>query len=193
MVTLYLDSTGNDLNVGLSIDDKFFKVSYPCFQRQSETMIPEIDKLLKENNLLPQNVNDIVVTHGPGSYTGLRIALTIAKVYAFVNKCNCYSLSSLNVLMEKDVPSICLMNARSSRSYIGVYHNNECLLEDRVYTNEEVLNYIKEHPSYRICGDTKYLNIEGYRADLLENMKTLKNDSNKISDIYLLKATYLKD
>lgn len=193
MKTLLLDSTYKDLNVGLDIDGEMHKISYECFQRQSELMISEIDKILKENNVNPKDINEIVVTHGPGSFTGLRIALTIAKVYCYAVKCPCYSLSSLNVLIKKGVPSICLLNARSGRSYFGVYKNNEIIEEDQILTNDKVLEYIKNHPDYAVCGDVEYLGIEGYKADLIDNMYFLKNENNKVKDIYTLKAVYLKD
>jgi len=193
MNSLLLDSTYKDLNVGLAIDNEVYKTSYEAFQRQSELMILEIEKLLKEHHVSPKEIGEIIVTHGPGSYTGLRIGLTIAKVYSYAVKCPCYSLSSLNVLIKKDTNSICLLNARSNRSYIGVYNNNKVLLGDQVLTNDEVKKYISEHQDYVICGDTEYLGIDGYHADLLENMFFLKNESNKVSDIYTLKATYLKD
>lgn len=193
MKTLLLDSTYKDLNVGLNIDGEMHKISYECFQRQSELMISEIDKILKENNINPKEINEIAVTHGPGSFTGLRIALTIAKVYCYAVKCPCYSLSSLNVLMKMNEPSICLLNARSGRSYFGVYKNNEVIEEDQILTNDKVLEYIKNHPEYIVCGDTEYLGIPGYKADLIENMYFLKNNDNKVKDIYTLKAVYLKD
>jgi tRNA threonylcarbamoyladenosine biosynthesis protein TsaB len=193
MKTLLLDSTYKDLNVGLNIDGEMHKISYECFQRQSELMISEIDKILKENNVNPKEINEIVVTHGPGSFTGLRIALTIAKVYCYAVKCPCFSLSSLNVLMKKDETSICLLNARSGRSYFAVYKNNEVIKEDQILTNDKVLEYVNNHPNYVVCGDTEYLGIEGYKADLIDNMYSLKNENNKVKDIYTLKAVYLKD
>lgn len=193
MNSLLLDSTYKDLNVGLKKGNDFFKTSYECYQQQSELMIPEIEKILKSNNVNPKDIQEIVVTEGPGSYTGLRIALTIAKIYSYIVKCPCYSLSSLNVLMKKDCPSICLMNARSGRSYFGVYLNNKCIEEDAVLENDKVLDYISKHPDYVVCGDANYLGVEGYKADLLENMYFLKNEENKVKDIYSLKAKYLKD
>ena len=193
MNSLLLDSTYKDLNVGLLKDKTLYKTSYEAFQKQSELMIPEIDKLLSKNNVAPKEINEIVVTYGPGSYTGLRIALTIAKVYSYIVKAKCYALSSLNVLIKKDSNCICLLNARSERSYIGVYHNNTCLLADQIMTNAEVLEYIKNHPDYLVCGDTDYLNIKGFKGDLLENMAFLKNTTNLVDDIYTLKAIYLKD
>ena len=193
MKTLILDSTNIDLNVGLAIDNKLVSyVSYPCWQQQSEKMIPEIDQILKNNHINPKEINEIIVTKGPGSYTGIRIALTIAKVYAYSLKIPCYAISSLEALVKLNVPSICLINARSNRSYIGVY-NSSSNINDTIYTNEEVLKFINDHQDYVVCGDTNYLNIEGYKANLLSNLLALKNENNHVKDIFTLKATYLKD
>jgi len=194
MISLILDSSYKDLVVGLGKDDELIdEISYDAWQRQSELMIPEIDNLLKKHNIKPTEVNEIIVTLGPGSYTGVRIALTVAKVYCATLKIPCYALSSLKVLSKLNAPSICLVNARSSRSYIGVYKNNECLLKDQILTNEEVLKFVNEHQEYIVAGDTAYLGIEGYSADLAKNMLALKNDEDKVKDILALKAVYLKD
>ena len=193
MNTLILDSTNIDLNVGLYINGHLYFVSYPCRQQQSEKMIPEIDKLLKEYNLSPKDINEVLVTNGPGSYTGVRIALTIAKVYCYALKIPCYVFSSLEVLMNVNKPSICLINARSNRSYFAVYDKNKCLIQDEVKPNDEVLNFIKEHPEYNVCGDLEYLNLKGYKGNLFETMLLLKSKEHLVKDIFTLKAVYLKD
>lgn len=193
MNTLILDSTNIDLNVGLYINGHLYFVSYPCRQQQSEKMIPEIDKLLKEYNLSPKDINEVLVTNGPGSYTGVRIALTIAKVYCYALKIPCYVFSSLEVLMNVNKPSICLINARSNRSYFAVYDKNKCLIQDEVKPNDEVLNFIKEHPEYNVCGDLEYLNLKGYKDNLFETMLLLKSKEHLVKDIFTLKAVYLKD
>lgn len=193
MNTLILDSTNIDLNVGLCINGHLYFASYPCWQQQSEKMIPEIDKLLKEHNLSPKDINEVLVTNGPGSYTGVRIALTIAKVYCYALKIPCYVFSSLEVLMNVNKPSICLINARSNRSYFAVYDKNKCLIQDEVKPNDEVLNFIKEHPEYKVCGDLEYLNLKGYKGNLFETMLLLKSKEHLVKDIFTLKAVYLKD
>ena len=193
MNTLILDSTNIDLNVGLCINGHLYFVCYPCWQQQSEKMIPEIDKLLKEHNLSPKDINEVLVTNGPGSYTGVRIALTIAKVYCYALKIPCYVFSSLEVLMNVNKPSICLINARSNRSYFAVYDKNKCLIQDEVKPNHEVLNFIKEHPEYEVCGDLEYLNLKGYKGNLFETMLLLKSKEHLVKDIFTLKAVYLKD
>ncbi len=192
--TLLLDSSGNYLNVALAIDNKIVKeISYECFHKQSEMMVPEIENILNEYNLEAKDINEVIVTIGPGSYTGLRIALTIAKIIGYALNIPIYTLSSLEILEKKGETSICLINARSKRSYIGIYKDGEVIKEDGVITNEELETLINEHKDYSLCGDLDYLDKEGYKADIFENMLRLKNESNLVKDIMSLKAVYLKD
>lgn len=194
MYSLMLDSSYKDLVVGLGKDGKLISETlYECFQKQSEYMIPEIKKILDVNHVNPKEIREVCVTVGPGSYTGVRIALTIAKVYCYSLKINCYAYSSLKVLEKHDVNSICLINARSNRSYIGVYKNNEVILKDQIMKNDEVKEYIKNHSDFIVCGDTEYLDIEGYKASISSNMLSLKNEEDLVENIMTLKAVYMKD
>ena len=96
-------------------------------------------------------------------------------------------------LEDFNKPSICLMNARSMRSYVGIYDGKNIIISDTIKKNDEVLELIKKYPTYQVCGDTKYLGIEGYRNNLSETLLALKDESNKVKDIMSLKAIYLKD
>ena len=195
MLSLLLDSANKELLVALyKGDKKIDEIRYEAWQRQSELMIPELDKILKRNEIDPKTIDEIVVTQGPGSYTGVRIALTIAKIYALSLNIPCYAISSLGVLKDENKTSICLINARSNRSYFGVYEaNGNVLIEDKVLPNKEVLDYIEEHKDFAICGDVTYLGLENQESDIAKNMMSLKNESNKVQNILTLKAVYLKD
>ena len=194
MYTLLLDSSNVELIVGLAKDNTLIdEIRYNAWQKQSEFMVSEIDKIFKRNSVDPKSINEVVVSYGPGSYTGLRIALTIAKIYSLSLNIPLYKLSSLQILEKRDETSICLMNARSSRSYIGIYKNKECLLSDRVLTNEEVLKIINDNPTYKVCGEVSYLNLTSEVSDTINTMLYLKSEENKVEDVLSLKALYLKD
>ncbi|MCD8204334.1 MAG: tRNA (adenosine(37)-N6)-threonylcarbamoyltransferase complex dimerization subunit type 1 TsaB [Coprobacillus sp.] len=191
--TVLLDSSVNDLSVGVALNGEIVaSTSYYAWQKQSEYMVSELDKLLKDNEIVRDEIKDIMVTIGPASYTGVRIALTIAKVMAFALGVPLYPVSSLRVLKDSNKASICLINARSGRSYIGVYEGNKVLLEDRIMDNKDVLNYINENKEYAVCGDTKYLGIDGYKADVIKEMLSLKSASIAAKDSSSVNPVYLK-
>lgn len=195
MLTLMLDSSNTDLSIGISKDyNIIYKTSFACWQRQSELMIPELEKALKETKLEINDFNEIVCSIGPGSYTGIRIALTIAKTIAVMNeniKLKC--VSSLRVFGGRDKKFIALMNARSKRSYIGVYDHDKTILEDKVLTNEEVLAYINEHKDFEVIGDVSYLGLEDNLPDVVTSMNSLSEILPTCEDVLKVKPSYLKD
>ncbi|MFA5283629.1 MAG: tRNA (adenosine(37)-N6)-threonylcarbamoyltransferase complex dimerization subunit type 1 TsaB [Bacilli bacterium] len=194
MKTLLLDSSNRMLSVGYAKDNVLIdSISYEAWQRQSEVMIPEIDRIMNRNNLSRKNLDEVVVSIGPGSYTGVRIALTIAKTIAVALSIKVYAISSLEAQKISKSPTICLINARSGRSYIGVYFNDKILLSDQVMENSRVLEYIKDHPKYAVSGDASYLGIEWIQTSVLNGMLISKNESKLVANPLALKPVYLKD
>ena len=194
MITIYLDSSNTSLTVAIGDETKIIDtISYEAWQRQSETMVPELDKILKTHNLTRHDIKDIVVAVGPGSYTGVRISITIAKVLSFALNCPIYPVSSLHVLKNRNKPSICVINARSGRSYVGVYENEKVIVKDTIWKNDEVLTFINEHPEYTLCGSAKHLGLEAYESSISEEMFSLKNYLIACENSLSLKPVYLKD
>lgn len=194
MATLLLDSSNTSLSVGIESNGKLLDyVSYEAWQEQSEHMIPEIDNLLTKNHISRDDIKGIVVSIGPGSYTGVRISLTIAKVMALALNIPIYPVSSLRVLKNNNLPSICLINARSNRSYFGVYEGNKVLVSDTIKTNDEVLEYIANHKDYSICGNVKYLGFDNLDSNMCLQMVDLLKDLKPCDNSLALKPVYLKD
>ena len=193
MITILLDSSNTNLSVGIARDNLLLEyISYEAWQRQSEYMIPELDKLLSKYNVSKDEIKEVMVAKGPGSYTGVRIAITIAKTIATALDAKLYAVSSLRVQKACKNPSICLINARSGRSYIGVYDDDKVLLDDQIMKNEDVINYIKEHPNYSVCGDVKYLGLEGIVSNNIQEMLSLKNVLEPVNPLSL-KPVYMKE
>ncbi len=192
--TIILDSSNTDLSIGIAKEGILIDyISYAAWQQQSEFMIKELDTLLNKYEVKNSDIKDIMVSIGPGSYTGVRISLTIAKTMAFALSIPVYAVSSLHIQKRGNSHSICLINARSNRSYIGVYQGSNVVLKDTIMTNDEVKQYILDHPDYAICGDTKYLGIEGYKANVLAEALSIKSSLEKVEDPLLIKPVYLKD
>ena len=194
MAYLLLDSSNTSLSVGFENNGLLMDfTSYEAWQIQSEHMVPEIDKLMKKLGLNRNDIKSIVTSIGPGSYTGVRIALTIAKVTSLACSAPIYPVSSLRVLKDNDKPSICVINARSNRSYFGVYHGNEVIVSDTIKTNDEVKEYISSHPDYSICGDARYLGFENNDTNICAQMVSLLGTLEKADNDLSVKPIYLKD
>ena len=194
MFSILLDSSNTSLTVGLAKDDVLLEsISYEAWQTQSEHMIPELDKLLDKYNVERNQISDVVVAIGPGSYTGVRIAITIAKTIAAVLPVKVYAISSLRCQKDGKNPSICVINARSGRSYFGVYEDDKVLAEDQILTNDKVQEYIAEHKDFVVCGNASYLGIEGKEPDIAKELLALKKVVSPVDDPLAVKPVYMKD
>jgi len=193
MVTILLDSSNTNLSVGIARDNLLLEsISYEAWQQQSEYMIPELNKLLEKYGVKMDEIKEAIVAKGPGSYTGVRIAITIAKTIATALDAKLYAVSSLRVQKDRKSPSICLINARSGRSYIGVYEGEKTLLADQIMKNDDVMKYIADHPNYSVCGNVKYLGLEGVETNTIAEMLDLKDVIESINPLSL-KPVYMKD
>ena len=194
MFSILLDSSNTSLTVGLAKDDILLEsISYEAWQTQSEHMIPELDKLLDKYAVERNQISDVVVAIGPGSYTGVRIAITIAKTIAAVLPVKVYAISSLRCQKDGKNPSICVINARSGRSYFGVYEDDKVLVEDMILTNDKVQEYINEHPDYVVCGNATYLGVNGKQPDIARELLSLKKVVAPVADPLAVKPVYMKD
>lgn len=192
MYQLLLDSSNTFLSVGLSKDGKVIdKICYQAWQRQSEMMVTEIDNILKRNKIEKNDLDSVVVGIGPGSYTGVRIGVTIAKTIAYALHIKLFAKSSLSLQKHREFPTISVFNARSGRSYFGVYKGAEVIEKDSVIENEKVLEYIKNHPDYVVNGETHQLGVESGVFDIIENLADMR-DAREV-DPFRLNPVYLKD
>jgi tRNA threonylcarbamoyl adenosine modification protein YeaZ len=195
MYSLLLDSANRDLNVGLAKDNQIIdRISYQAWQRQSELMAVEVDAILKRNNISAKDIGEVVVTIGPGSYTGIRIALTIAKTLAFALNLKIYAVSSLISQKAPHQGTISVINARSNRSYVAIYDaDGQVLVIEKVWPNDELIAWIKGNADFIVSGDAKYLGIDAYQPSVLDGMLEAKKKSIPVENILTLKPVYLKD
>ncbi len=191
---LYLDSSNKMLFVLLSKDGVLLdKIIYDASLRQSETMVLEIDHILKRNHLNKKELSNIIVGIGPGSYTGVRIGITIAKVLAYALKIPLYAISSLSLLKIPQKPTICLLNARAERVYYAVYDQDNVLVEPCVMSINDARKYLDEYPSYLVSGDAYLFNLVSANYDATQNLLDGFNPKYLIKNIFALKPIYLKE
>lgn len=114
----------------------------------SESLVPMIENLL---NLLGMTVADIdkfVIADGPGSFTGLRIGMTVAKTLAQVEKKDLLTISTLKAMAAgstSEKAKLALIDARATRVYAGLYDANlRELLPENLYEIDELAKLVNE-------------------------------------------------
>ena len=87
--------------------------------------MPAIDEIFEKVGIAPSEIDAIAVSEGPGSYTGVRIGVTIAKTLAWTLKKPLIGVSSLKQLLQMDSSLnglICpIVDARRENVYAGAY------------------------------------------------------------------------
>ena len=193
---LLIDTSDKYLTVGISLNNKIvYSTSFEAWQRQSEFLVVEINKALKDVNIELKDIDTIVCGLGPGSYTGVRIALTFAKVLASTTNVKIKTISSLAILGSRDISFVALINARSNRSYIAIYDKGKTILEDTIKSNDEVIKLIEEYKSlgYEIKGDLSYLKLESSPLDLVNGLLSFSQIKEVETDVLSIKPVYLKE
>ena len=105
------------------------------------------------------------------------------------------TVSSIALLGDTSISFVGLINARSKRSYIGIYDNGNVVLKDTIKTNEEVLSLIEKYKElgYEIKGDLSYLNIDTTSSNIVKGLLSFSKISEEVKDVLSLKPIYLKE
>lgn len=192
MIRLLIDTSSHRLSIAIAKDTEVIAaIDEVAFQTQSEILIERIHELLRSCDLTPSSINAIGVAYGPGSYTGVRIGVSVAKVWAYAKDIPLYGFSSLAIFAHESKPTIGVLDARSGRSFIGVYMQSEVILKDQIMVNESVLELSKEH-GYLISGETNHLGLVSEPFDRFTNMIKLMNEENRVVNVNAFKPVYLK-
>lgn len=81
---LLIDTSSTTAQVALTNEDKVIAVeSWEVLRNLSDKLLPNIEKLLQKNKLRPEDLNGIIVYLGPGTFTGLRVGVTVANALAY--------------------------------------------------------------------------------------------------------------
>lgn len=181
MNILAIDTSTNVLGVGLANEEKIIGEYITNIKRNHSTrVLPAIDFLLRDVGYETQDIDKIVVAEGPGSYTGLRIGVTIGKTLAWTLQIPIAGVSSLKAMAANAryftgyiAP---IMDARRGNIFTGLYQYVDDQLvqkiEDQHTSAEEWAQNLKEmdRPILFIGNDLP-LHKETFQAILQENAR----------------------
>lgn len=110
-------------------------------KNHSITLMPAIDFLMNSLDMKPTDLDRIVVAQGPGSYTGLRMAVATAKTLAHTLKIELVGVSSLLALVPEQVEGLVIpiMDARRNNVYAGFYQSGQAVRPEDHLPLAEVL------------------------------------------------------
>lgn len=157
MNILAFDTSSRALSAAVLSDQILLaETSIHITKSHSSNLMPAIDFLVRSVGWTPADLNRIVVAQGPGSYTGLRVAVATAKTLAYALKIDLVGVSSLAALALNAQASglvIPLMDARRNNVYAGFYENGRATEPDRHAAFEAVLEQLEGQRSIVFTGE----------------------------------------
>jgi tRNA threonylcarbamoyl adenosine modification protein YeaZ len=138
MKILAIDTSNHPMSVAVVEDDQLLATeTLNMVRNHSIYLMPAIDKLFKLAKWEPEDVDRIVVAQGPGSYTGIRIAVSTAKVLADTMNKELVGISSLEVLARNIVPTtkeliVPFFDARRGNVFAGAYQWQDGKLVNKI-------------------------------------------------------------
>ena len=144
MLIIGLDTTSQSGSVSLINENKILgECLFNVGPRHSENVVSSLEWLLDTLNIEKKNIEAVAVSIGPGSFTSVRVGVTIAKSLAYSMKIKIVGVSSLEVLamnIPQTEKNICAMlDAKREEVYSAVYkYSNNVLTMTRGEKAESV-------------------------------------------------------
>ena len=182
MKVLAFDTSSKALSLAILEDKQVLaEMTINIKKNHSITLMPAIDFLMASLDWTPKDLDRIVVAEGPGSYTGLRIAVATAKTLAHTLNIELVGMSSLLALVpyQQEGLFIPLMDARRNNVYAGFYENAEPVMPEAHLSFERVIELIKGASQVTFVGEVGPF-VEQIQAHLPRTnyKETLPNAAN---------------
>lgn len=197
MRVLYIDTSSSYLYSGIVCDNELIaSIKEDLGQELSRVALPKIASMFEENTIKPTDIDKIIVVNGPGSFTGIRVGLTIAKVYAWslnIPISTITSLEAMKVSCNYDGPIVSIIDARREYSYASIYDGEKCILKPQHIKNEQITEVLNTLDNYIIItNDDTSLSGEkcSYDPDILSIVNKFVEKENV--NPHLVNPEYLK-
>ena len=186
MKLLAFDTSSQALSVALTEDDNLLgKIDLNIKKNHSITLMPAIDFLMTNAGLQPEDLDRIAVAQGPGSYTGLRIAVTTAKTLASTLNIDLVGVSSLAAIaanVEVAGKVVPLIDARRQNVYAGIYENGTSISQEHHVELDKLMDTLKTEERLYFTGELA--NFRELISQTLPQAKFVENAERRLPNAY---------
>lgn len=174
---LFIDTHAELITVALKSKEDLFIKTQESESSHSIYTMPMIKSLFEENKLDVKDLKKIIVVSGPGSFTGIRIGLSIAKTMAYALKIDINTISSLTAyLISSNLKETRKAVIEDNKGYyISVFDENNNNIVPEFYSEN---NEYDEYPTVE-----EKLDVEKI-IDFCSNMES--------ENPHFIKANYIK-
>ncbi len=192
MKTLVLDTAWKNLVIALFEDGNLVTgLSEEAFKKQSEMLLAKLQELLKEAGWKLGDVDEIIVTDGPGSYTGLRIAMTTAKILGTQSHAKVRTISTLQLYAGDAPKANVILDARGGRVYAGHIENGKEIWKG-IVPLENVERFLEDNPG-DLYGEGELIGKDNLPSDFLKNAGALLEIASEVDNVDALVPCYMKE
>lgn len=156
MLILGIDTSTNVGTVAIYSDVKgtLGEISVNINKTHSENIMVMIDELFKLTNTTINDIDKIAVSIGPGSFTGIRIGVAVAKGLASATNCKIVGVNELDVIAGNSTSNECeicsIIDARKERGYYCTFkYENGILKQLEDYKVGELREFLETRKEIR--------------------------------------------
>ena len=195
MISLVIDTCTNNVVIGLLKNDLVIDRKIEINDKSLSTnFILWVQQLLDRNNLTPKDIDTIFVAIGPGSFTGIRVGVTFAKLMAWTLNKKVIPFSSLELIASTSESKVVvpLIDARRDYVFAGIYDNElNLLMEDKYVLLTELLEELDKYEK------VEFISLDKFDfPTILPNVNLKKVYEKHINDEgvnpHILNPNYLK-
>ena len=175
MMYLLIDTSLKYPTVSIIEDNKILYLFHEEIDSDmSSKIMPIVDKGFKSINKDINDIDKILVVNGPGSFTGIRIGVTIAKTIAWSLKKDIVTISSLELMATTNIDTkyiVPIIDARRGNVFAGIYDKELNIIKEDKMVNLEKLKKSIDSNYTIVSYDLNNVNI-----DVLKIINKHKND-----------------
>lgn len=185
MIKLVIDTATSLQFVGLYEDQhEIASIYYSGNNDHSATCMKNIERILDHNDKTIDDIGELIVGIGPGSYTGVRVAVVIAKIFASTKNIPLYKISTLDLMLTANYSEYkaSLIDARRGNVFGKLIHKDKVLIEEGLYKEEEFLHKIDI-----ITSNAAIIEVIDYKVNiaLVDRYKVLVDEVHSLEPNYL--------
>lgn len=195
MKALFINTATKTTVVSIIIDNKIkYLYKNSSSKDLSVELMPIIDKAFQNSLIKPNDLDTIFVTNGPGSFTGIRIGLTVAKTMAWGMKIKVVPISSLEFMAATATDKkyiVPLIDARRGYVFAGVYDEKlNSIIKDSYILLDDLKKELEDKEVFYVSDDEFSFEVNESGYDILKVINKHKDD--KAINPHNLNPNYLK-
>lgn len=192
MRSLFINTSSFYMSLAILEDDKLlYKKEEEILVDMASKIIPEIELSFNNVSFGLEDIDKIFVVNGPGSFTGVRVGVTVAKTVAWALKKDVIPISSLELLATTPVETdnvISVIDARRGYVFAGVYDKDlNIVMPDKYILKDDLEEYLDNGTM------VSYDKLDGVSMPSIDIVKIVEKHKNDDSiNPHALKPNYLK-